>query len=39
MERLLGNTAGMGFLFLEVQEFMTQTVNMPPCQLASGQWN
>lgn len=37
MQRLLENIAGMGFLLLEAQEFMTQTVDMPPCQLISGQ--
>lgn len=37
MERLLENIVGMGFLVLGVQTSMTETVDMTPCQLISGQ--
>lgn len=37
MECLLENIVGMGFLVLEVQASVTETVDIPPCQTISGQ--
>lgn len=33
MECLLENIVGMGFLVLEVQASVTETVDIPPCQI------
>lgn len=37
MECLLENIVAMAFLVLRMQAFMTETVDIPPCPLISGQ--